>query len=131
MNICVNDIYSAALAIMGEETSAEYEARTPGIVNALIGRCFQASERYETGPHSMWTPVGALTDAVCDLDRTLALSAMPYGLAALLYLDEDPARSSSWWSIFLEQVELCRRSPAEFEPVENVYGAPETNFGRW
>ena len=110
MNICVNDIYSAALAIMGEETSAEYEARTPGIVNALIGRCFQASERYETGPHSMWTPVGALTDAVCDLDRTLALSAMPYGLAALLYLDEDPARSSSWWSIFLEQVELCRRA---------------------
>lgn len=131
--VTVRDIYNAALAIMDESDEADYESRTPGIVNTLLGRCWMASEDHEYGGHSMWTPVAFLDDEVKGIDQSIALSAMPYGLAAQLYLGEDHIRAGAWWDIFQEQLELFRRArPAGPRPIRDEYGGIGVNdFGRW
>lgn len=132
MSTQVQAIYEAALAILDEADSEDFRKRTPAIINMLIGRCFNASEEYETGPHSMWTPVTSLEDYVEGIDRTLCLSAMPNGLASYLVLDYDNVKANALWSVFIEQVELARRSPAEIQPIVDVYGGIEHGqFGRW
>ena len=132
MSATVEQVYGAALALIDEEPDESLASRTPGIINTLIGRCFDASEEYETGAHSLWTPVTEMSDELEGIDRTIALSAMPYGLAAMLVLGYDPVKSRALWSVFIEQVELARKTPESFVPIENVYGAGEHGgFGRW
>lgn len=132
MSATVEQVYRAALALIDEEPDESLASRTPGIINTLIGRCFDASEEYETGAHSLWTPVAEMSDELEGIDRTIALSAMPYGLAAMLVLGYDPVKSRALWSVFIEQVELARKTPESFVPIENVYGAGEHGgFGRW
>lgn len=133
MGVSVQEIYQAALAIMDEKDSAGYRARVPGLVNTLMGRCWMVSEEHEFGGHSMWTPVEKMEDEVAGIDRSLALSAMPYGLAAQLYLQEDPKSAGSWWDIFQENLETFRRNrPAAPETIRDVYGGIEYgSFGRW
>lgn len=133
MGVSVQEIYKTALAIMDESDSADYRARVPGLVNTLLGRCWMVSEEHEFGGHSMWTPVEAMEDEVAGIDRSLALSAMPYGLAAQLYLQEDPKSAESWWDIFQENLATFRRNrPADLEKIKDVYGGIEySGFGRW
>lgn len=133
MSTTVRDIYNAALAIMNEsDPDGGYAGRTAAIVNTLIGDCWRVSEQHRFGPHSTWKPVSSLDDTVSGIDVTLCLAAMPYGLAAMLYLDEDPVRSRSWWSVYQEQYEKCRRSPGSFESVEDLYGGVEMGrYGQW
>ena len=133
MSVTVLDIYNTALAIMDESGTSDYEKRTPPIVNSMMGAVWMASEQHHFGPHSMWTPVTDMSDEVSGVDQSLALSAMPYGLAAQLYLGEDHVRAGSWWAIFEERLALFKRNrPAEFESIDNYYGGCElSEFGRW
>ena len=127
-----NDILSASLAIMDEAASDDYSARAVPILNTLIGRCYAISAETETPVPNNWKSIVSLSDEVTSIDKTLCISGIPYGLAALLYLEEDPVRSRSWWSIFLEQMELSKRTPRHFEPIKNVYGGVEhSGYGRW
>ena len=133
MDIRVRDIYNAALAIMHENATEDYDNRVCPIVNTLVGGSWLFSERHDGGPHDQWEPVKSLDDIVRGLDTSILLSAMPYGLAAMLYLDEDPQRSNSWWGVWQENLALFRRSrPAEFEPIEDIYGGiGNAEYGRW
>ena len=132
MSATVRDIYDIALTLIDESGSDELERRAPGIVTALSGRCYDASEEYETGPHSLFSPVSGMDDEVCGIDNTLALSVMPFGLAAIYALDYDPAKSRSLWGIFLEQTENARKTPEKIKGVADVYGGIEfADFGRW
>lgn len=133
MSVTVLDIYNTALAIMDEAGTSDYEKRTPPIVNSMMGAVWMASEEHHFGPHSMWTPVTDMSDELSGVDQSLALSAMPYGLAAQLYLGEDHIRAGSWWSIFEERVALFKRSrPAEAEAITDCYGGfGHNDFGRW
>lgn len=121
----VQQIYDIAVALIDEPDNADFVKRTPGIINNLIGMCYQASEEWERGPHSAWTPVSEMGDEVQGIDQTMALSAMPNGLASYLVLDYDPVKARSLWSVFLERVEANRRTPGYFEPIEDVYGGIE------
>lgn len=129
----VQTVYKTALAIMNEKTEPSYEGRVIHIVNTLIGQCRQFSEDYETGSRSMWKPVENLNDELFGIDKTLALSVMPYGLAAMLYLDEDPARANSWWRVYQEGLDAARKSPASFEPIRDCYGVlnADPKEGAW
>lgn len=130
----VKDVLNAALAIMNEQDiDGSYAERSVFIINTLIGQCWQISEDYEGGTlRASWTPVTDINDEISGIDKTVALSVMPYGLAALLYLDEDPQRSNSWWQLYQEGLDQARRVPTGFEPIVDVYGWQETeSFGRW
>lgn len=133
MEVTVRDIYNSALAIMHESDTEDYAARVPAIVNTLIGQCWSASEQHQFGPHSHWTPVTGMDSAIEGVDISLSLSAMPYGLAAMLFLDEDPQRSDSWWQVWQEALAMFRRNrPAEIEPIRDVYGGfGGEDYGRW
>ena len=128
----VKQVYDAALAIMNEPAEDSYQTRAIPIVNTLIGQCWQMSAEYDTGRRDMWTPVTDIDDEIVGIDMNIALSVMPYGLAAMLYLDEDAARANSWWQIYQENLVDSRRNPAEFESVSDVYGCFEFHSdGRW
>lgn len=129
----VKDVYDAALAIMNEEAEDSYTRRVPPLINSLIGQCWQMSEDYDTGSRAMWMPVDSLNDEIIGIDQNIALSVMPYGLAALLYLDEDSIRANSWWQVYQDGLIDARRSPAAFDDIEDVYGVISGNNrdGRW
>lgn len=133
MSVKAQTIFETALSIMDEVESAEhFRGRAVPILNTLIGDCWRVSEEHEKGPHSTWKAIATLEDTVEGIDQTLALSAMPYGLAAQLYLENDPIRANSWWQIYQEQYEKCRRSPMSIEPIVDEYGGVEAGcFGRW
>lgn len=128
----VQQVYDAALAIMHEAADTSYEQRVVPLVNTLIGQCWQMSAEYDTGRRDMWRPVETVSDEIMGIDQHIALSVMPFGLAALLYIDEDDARSNSWWAIYQEGLVDARRSPAEFAAIEDVYDCMDAiGDGRW
>lgn len=128
MEVTARDIYNSALAIMHENPAEDYESRVLPIINTLVGQCWQFSEAHDFGAHNFWVPLEEMDDAVGGVDISLSLSAMPYGLAAMLFMDEDPVRSNSWWEIWQESVATFKRNrPAEIERIEDVYGG----IGRW
>lgn len=129
----VKQVYEAALSIMNETDADEnYMNRTPHIVNTLIGQCWQMSAEYDTGRRDMWVPVEDINDEIIGIDSNLALAVMPYGLAAMLYLDEDDLRSRSWWSVYQEGIVDARRAPQDFAPIEDEYGClNDAGYGRW
>lgn len=130
MSVNVQEIYEAALAIMDESDSEGYRKRTPALISALMGRCWALSEEHTGTGHSRWLPVTSMEDTVEGIDNSIALSAMPYGLAAQLYLQEDPVSARSWWDIFQENLEQFRISrPAAVEDIVDVYGGIE--YGRF
>lgn len=133
MSVSVQEIYEAALSVMDESDSEDYRKRTPALVSALMGRCWVQSEEHQGVGHSLWLPVTTMEDTVEGIDNSIALSAMPYGLAAQLYMQEDPVSAQSWWDIFQENLELFRTSrPAQVEDIVDVYGGIEHGrFAVW
>lgn len=112
-----DEIYTLALALLGVERAAapDYTARVPALINTLLGQCLPADNRMRLGqeqPLREAIPrVHALGDTI-DLNEALCLLVLPYGLAALLVLDEDAARAGFFHNTFLETLELFRRSGA-------------------
>lgn len=128
MSVTARDIYNSALAIMHEKPAEDYEERALAIINTLIGQSWAFSADHDFGPHNLWTPAADMNSELEGVDISIALSGMPYGLAAMLYLDEDPVRSGSWWDIWQEALATFRRCrPASFETIKDVYGG----IGRW
>lgn len=132
--ISADAIYTAALSIMNEtDTDNSYKSRTPNILNALLSQCYQFTEDYNNEfLRSGWEPVENMDDEIQGFDKTLLLGVIPYGLAAALYLDEDPLRANSWQQQYEEGLANARCIPGSFEPIRDVYGcADPTSFARW
>ena len=132
-NRTANDIYLAALAIMDEQDmDNNYKDRSVAIINALMSRCWQYTEGYKGGSRSGFTAISSLDDELEGFDDTLVLGVMPYGLAAALYIGEDPLRANSWQQQFEENLFEARRIPSSIEPIEDVYGCVNpSSFARW
>ena len=133
MAVTVQEVYGAALALMDETSDSEYISRTPAIVNTLLAKVYPISEEYTGGAHSGWTKVTSMTDYLVGIDQSLALAAVPYGLAALLKLDEDSNLANSMWALFTDNCESFKRHPVDFDGIEDVYGIMDEyeEFGRW
>lgn len=127
-------VLETALHIMNEDGSdSTYETRALALLNSLIAECVTAGVGYNWDYTGDVEPLEDLDAEIEALDTRLCMAALPYGLAGLLYLDEDPARAGSWWSIYQERLVLCKRErPAEWEPIEDVYGGPDYRWTtRW
>lgn len=133
-NISADDIYKAALAIMNEtDTDNSYKSRTIPLINMLLSQCYQYSEFYDSkAGRANWSPIDYLTDTIQAFDQTLLLGVIPFGLAAALYLDEDPLRANSWQQMYEEGLINARRVPHGFEPIDDVYNCVTPNsYARW
>lgn len=133
----VSDVFDAAMGLMDElsptgtaQTSdtQEYKFRTPAIVGIMA-----AEFRMRTGGRGAFTAVSALDDYINGIDDAYALGVMPYGLAANLLVDENPAAASFFQQRYEQlQYEYIRHIPALFEPIDNVYGGIEHGeAARW
>lgn len=106
---------------MNEKDENNYLDRVVPLVNTLIGQVWTMSEDFETGSRAIWIPVENIEDEILGIDQNLALSVMPYGLAGLLYIDEDSVRANSWWQIYQEGIVDSRRSPVAFDTIVDEY----------
>lgn len=133
----VSDVFDAAMGIMDElgqtgeaQTSdtQEYEYRTPAIINMLVGELHMLM-----GNHDNWLPVTSLDDMIPTADANYALSALPYGLAANLLIDENPTAASFYQQRYEElRAFFLARQQADVGDITDLYGGiPYGEFSRW
>lgn len=133
----VSDVFDAAMGIMDElgqtgqaQTSdtQEYEYRTPAIINMLVGELHML-----LGNRDNWLPVTSLDDMVPTADTNYALSALPYGLAANLLIDENPTAASFYQQRYEElRAYYLARQQANVGDITDLYGGiPYGEFSRW
>lgn len=148
MAVTVQDIFDIAIRLMDSQNEStgstetadtkEYRLRTVSLLNSILDRAFPYSDNYRealeaaNGKRPICPKVAEMADEVA-LDERICTGALPYGLAGLLLLEEDPSRANFFWQTFLEQLELSRQSlPSVIGEVEDLYGGIEHGeFGAW
>lgn len=140
----VSYVFEQAIKLMDEQSdsglavwsdTAEYQQRAMAILNALLGECYPSSDTYriETpGKRPIAAPVVSTEDVV-PLDDGLARSVLPYGLAAELVKNDDPALGNYFLQRYQELLARhARMLPAKWEHIEDVYGVVgHSGHGRW
>ena len=140
----VSYIFDQAIKLMDEQSDSgmsvwsdtnEYQYRAIAILNTLLGECYPYSDTYTIdtpGKRPIVTPVFSMDDVV-QLDDSLAKTVLPYGLAAELMKNDDPALGNYFLQRYQEL--LARHSktlPAQWEVIEDVYGVSDSySFARW
>ena len=141
----MSDVFDVAIAVMDEINDSgktqtadteEYKRRTPGIMNILLAECYPFSDLKDPdAADSSWRRVDmdAWEDSLYKIDNTLALGIMPYGLAANLLVDENPAAAGYFQQRYDELLRGKKsRTPADVGEIENLYGGIEYGyFSRW
>ena len=137
-------IYEMAIALMDSMSDSgaadvtdnnEYKHRTLPILNILRGELYPYSDTFETDDEGR--PIAALIrtfDKPIDLDDYICQSVMPYGLAAHLLLQEDPAAANFCQQRYDElKLRLSVGRPAKSEEIEDVFGGsfPHNDFSSW
>ena len=117
--------------------TTDYKLRTLGLLNTMQQRLYKYSDTYrrgEAGVRPVLPMLRAFTDVI-DLDDYIAQNVLPYGLAALLYLAEDPSQASFFQQTYEELIRgLGEGFPKGSEDIEECYGSeewPYNDFGRW
>lgn len=141
----VFDLAIAAMAEMDDQgqtvhsDTKEYKDRTLLILNLLRGELYPYSDTYDSSdegrPVATW--IRSFT-APIDLDDYICQTVMPYGLAAHLLMDENPA-SANFFQQRYDELKAGLRSgfPAGgSEDIVDVYGdrggiSPYNEFSRW
>lgn len=116
-----DNIGSTGLSDISDNT--EYKNRTLPILNVLRLELYPLSDtRTEpvSGARSVSVQLTSLSDII-DLDDFLAQTVTPYGLAAHLLIDENPAMAGFFQQRYEELKQKFSTAPAEFEPINNVY----------
>jgi hypothetical protein len=136
------DIFDAAMALMGEVTSSDYtadisayEAQAPSILSTLSAELYPLSDTFaalDGGVRPVLEPIADLTGEI-GLDDYLCLTVLPYGLAAQLQVTENPQAASFHQQRYEELKATAARSrPMEWETPDDQYGLGEYNeFGSW
>lgn len=114
-----------ATGVMDATSTRAYKHRTLGILNILGQECQGYSLEGE------WTPLEDLETAL-PLEDGLCQGALPYGLAAHLLLEEDPAAANFFQQRYEELLDRWRRRQVALEELEVPYGGVEKGKdGRW
>lgn len=126
----VQDVFDAAICLMGEQSgaatctadTASYQARTVPILNTLLPALYPFSSTW-SGSQPVCPALTGDFQQTLPVDDTLGRSVAPYALAANLLSSED--RELAEW--FRKQYtyrlsELQRRLPGRWEPISMPYG---------
>lgn len=134
-------VFDLAMGLMGAVDSAgltdtadtaDYKNRTLLVLNVLRGELYPFSDTYTSildvnsvaidGRRPFNAVIADFTTAI-DLDDVIAQSVMPYGLAAHLLLDEDPATANFFQQRYEELiVKYGKCIPSVFEDITQTYG---------
>jgi hypothetical protein len=123
-----NEIFTIAMALVDEVTpegaptregEREFAGRAPLLLTSLAGEVYAYSSGYEGGSPPV---LASLADAV-PLDDALCRTVLPYGLAARLMLEENPATASFFEARFEELLgRNATRRRAVSEDITDLYG---------
>lgn len=139
----MSDVFDTAIALMDEINDSgktqtadteEYKRRTPGIMNILLSECYPFSDLKDPeAADSSWRAPEEWDDNLWRIDNTLALGVMPYGLAANLLVDENPAAAGFFQQRYEELLNKKKsRAKADVGSIEDIYGGIEYgHFSRW
>ena len=131
----VQSVFDIAIRLMDAQNAAtggtdtadtrEYALRTPSLLNSLLDRVYRFSDTYvagEAGRRPVCQKVQTMDDTL-HIDEGLCTAVLPYGLAALLLSEENPALANFFHATFLTELqEFGGALAAEFESIEDVYG---------
>ena len=128
------DVFDIAMVLIDEQDprtgrtdgseNREYMVRSPGLLNLLMQEacevCFHAGGIHAT------RKVRDLGHAL-DLDDRVCTGVLPYGLAGLLVMEENPRCSGILLDTYKRLLETFRRSSsgATHERIDNAYGGFE------
>ena len=122
----VENLYESALALLSEEKQRvkDYPKFKIALTNQVLAECFDTNntlrkiEGLEIIPKNEMPYVQSETDTI-PYDIRLIRECMPYGLAALLVMDDDKEKCA----VFSNQFELLKSkfTKAQFEDIENHY----------
>ena len=126
MEFTVENLYESALALLSEEKQRvkDYPKFKIALTNQVLAECFDTNntlrkiEGLEIIPKNEMPYVQSETDII-PYDIRLIRECMPYGLAALLVMDDDKEKCA----VFSNQFELLKSkfTKAQFEDIKNHY----------
>ncbi len=136
------EVYNAALVLMNEVGTSNYEPNTEeydnriiGLINHFIVELAPFSDTFasEGGIRDVPPVIASIDDSI-PLDDGICRTVMPLGIAAELKLGEDNLQASFHNQRYEElKMQLARGVPQEFEFIEDCYGIVNQYdaFGRW
>lgn len=125
-NFTVEDLYESALALLSEDKQRvkDYPKFKIPLTNQVIAECFDINNTLRVAdgliPFSKeQMPYLTLDEDIIPYDIKLLRECMPYGLAALLVMDDDKEKCA----VFSNQFELLKSkfTKAHFEDIINNY----------
>lgn len=141
------NVFELSMALMDElneageantADNAEYKNRTLNILNVLQGELFPFSDRYAEsdsgkGRRPIAKPIISFEAVIESLDEFICTSVLPYGLAAHLLMDENPAAAGFFQQRYEElKRELSRGLVSGSEDITDLYGGIEYGeFSHW
>lgn len=112
----------------------EYKNRTLAILNILRVECYPASDTYiaQAGKRPVCAEIKDFEEPI-GLDDGICQGVLPYGLAAHLFLDENPSAASYFQQRYEEALVTAMRGiPAGSEDITGLYGGIEFGqFSHW
>ena len=139
------DVFKLTMAVIDElndsgqaDTSdtAEYKNRTLQILNVLQGELYLYSDAYikaEPGRRSIAIPIIEFEEPIVSLDDYICRTVLPYGLAAHLLMDENPAMASTCLQRYEELKDsLVAGLNTGSEEITDLYGGfAHCEYGYW
>ncbi|WP_059005251.1 hypothetical protein [Bittarella massiliensis (ex Durand et al. 2017)] len=120
-----DDLYGAALALMAEsrDRAKGYRDKLVPLVNLLLAGAYpaeQALRRARGHPPLAALPRITTEGEELPYREELLAGALPYGLAGMLVMDDDPGKANYFNAVY--DAALAALSPADFVPVADCYG---------
>ena len=123
----VQDLYNSALALMGNKSDDRFHDFTIAAVNQMYGDLFEINNRIRLDgglPALETVPTASLFTDTIEYDDRLAKTAMPYGLAARLAMDDGDMARIQWLN---NQYYACAQSCRRFvcQKIVDAYALTE------
>ena len=132
----VQEVFDTAILLMDAQDpfqgstdiaeNKEYRLRTPGLLSTVL-------PRVTTALGLPPCPLLSKMEETIPLEENLCRGLLPFALAGLLLMEEDPGRANFFYQSFLEQLkDSGRLQKARWESVEDCYGGVDRReFGMW
>ena len=125
MAASAQEVLTIALKLIGDEdASGELTSRALDIMNVLTRELFRYSDTFAA--NAAVQPSAAALTVLTDelpLDEALCRAVLPYGLAAHLLIDSDPAAASFFQQRYEELiVRVGMAVPSASEAIGDIYG---------
>lgn len=132
------EVFDVAMSLMDNKdmeryqaVNTEYRPRALDIINLLCAELYPYCAVF-TGEGRPAPPLLSNINDAVPLDESVSRQILPYGLAAHLFLMEDPGSAAFFQERYEEgKARIARGWPRDWEPIEDAYGQEYNDYGSW